>query len=672
MKFLKLCIENYKCFQKPVEINLSIAKGQKNIILIGGMNGAGKTAILEAINICLYGESKAKIFHGINRRELEIGNGNVFFELQIKLDDGDILRIKRAWKNASHGLNKITQSDLEENLVLVKNDQRLAISDQGGWQDFLEKTIPRSITQFFFFNGEKIEYMASDKDPEGKLKESIEALLGIERAKQLKIDLEYIRKDQIKSRDDVIDEDIKAKEYQLEAGQKKLEDCKKELIYLEEDLNKLEEKAKEIELDFLKRFGFSADNAGGLKEIEIKQIQFGTRKTEIDKEIEQYCSNILPSGLLSNRYNLIIEQIKNERILRESKNAERSNENSADILLEKLYKPECIICRKPFDENKKEYLKKEILEAISSLDKNNKEFLKITPILNLSEREEKRLEASLMNKQSLTDLKDLLNERENIIKELGRTENELSKLKVGPEDKDAFKLLQQQRDDVQQNIGRRKQEIRELDERIADKMNTNNILERELNNLYEKYSQEKGKADLLVKISRIINVLNEFIDKLRVSKLEDLRKHIFSMYRTLASKSDLIEDIKIDPLTYRISIIDKHKTVINKQNLSAGEKEVFAISLLWGLAKTSNCNLPIVVDTPLARLDSTHRDSIVTKYFPSAGEQVIILSTDTEVDQNYYKKLEPYIARVNHLLFDKYRELTTLEEGYFWEDNNGR
>jgi len=145
------------------------------------------------------------------------------------------------------------------------------------------------------------------------------------------------------------------------------------------------------------------------------------------------------------------------------------------------------------------------------LDKNNKESLKISPILNLSEREEKRLEASLINKQSLTNLKDLLNERENIIKELRHTENELSKLKVGPEDKDAFRLLQRQRDDAQQNIGRRKQEIRGLDEQIADKISTNNILERELNNLYEKYSQEKGKADLLVKISRMINVLNEFI-----------------------------------------------------------------------------------------------------------------------------------------------------------------
>ncbi len=672
MKFLKLCLENYKCFQKPIDINLEVAEGQKNIVLIGGMNGAGKTAILEAITICLYGESKANILRGINRNELEKGNGNVFFELQIKLDNGDILKIKRSWKNISHGLNKITQSDLEEKLVVVKNNERLAISDQGGWQEFLEKTIPKSISQFFFFNGEKIEYMASDKDPEGKLKESIEALLGIERAKQLRNDLENIRKDQIKSQDTVIDEDIKAKEYQLEAGKKKVEEWKKELDYLEEDLNNLEEKAKEIEIEFINRFGFSVDKVGGLKEIEIKQIKINSRKSDIEKEIEQYCSNILPFGLLSSRFNLLEDQIRNERLLREASIAKRSNYKLADILLERLYKPECIMCRKPLEEDKEMYLKKEIFEAITSIDRNNKEYLKVNPILNLSEKDEERLVSTLANKQSLYGLRALLDERENLIKELKKTEKELNQLKIGSEDEDAFKIIQQQRDDIQQNIGRRKQEIRDIDEKIADQNKENTILERDLNNLYEKYSKEKGKADLLLKISKIMKVLNEFVDRLRVSKLDDLKAYIFEMYRTLASKGDLIADINIDPLTFRVSIIDKHGRAISKQNLSAGEKEVFAISLLWGLAKTSNCNLPIVIDTPLARLDSTHRDSIVTKYFPFAGEQVIILSTDTEVDHNYYRRLEPYIARVNHLLFDKYREFTTLEEGYFWEEHYGR
>ena len=105
----------------------------------------------------------------------------------------------------------------------------------------------------------------------------------------------------------------------------------------------------------------------------------------------------------------------------------------------------------------------------------------------------------------------------------------------------------------------------------------------------------------------------------------------------LSSKSGLIKDIVIDDKTYEICILDRSGHEIKKSGLSAGEKEVFALALLWGLAQTSELKLPIIVDTPLSRLDSTHRDNIVRNYFPNAGEQVIILSTDTEVDNNYFK-----------------------------------
>ena len=105
---------------------------------------------------------------------------------------------------------------------------------------------------------------------------------------------------------------------------------------------------------------------------------------------------------------------------------------------------------------------------------------------------------------------------------------------------------------------------------------------------------------------------------------------------------------------------------MRKSGLSAGEKEVFAISLLWGLAQTSQLNLPIIIDTPLSRLDSVHRDNIVRKYFPYAAEQVIILSTDTEVDSNYFKSLEPHLSGATRLVFNKNQELTTVSEGYFW------
>jgi DNA sulfur modification protein DndD len=139
------------------------------------------------------------------------------------------------------------------------------------------------------------------------------------------------------------------------------------------------------------------------------------------------------------------------------------------------------------------------------------------------------------------------------------------------------------------------------------------------------------------------------------------------MYRQLSSRSGLIKDILIDEKTYEVKITDRNGHEIRKSALSAGEKEVFAVSLLWGLAQTSELKLPIIIDTPLSRLDSTHRDNIVNNYFPNAGEQVVILSTDTEIDTNYYRSLKPRLSGAGSLEFDQRQELTTFRTGYFWE-----
>jgi DNA sulfur modification protein DndD len=129
----------------------------------------------------------------------------------------------------------------------------------------------------------------------------------------------------------------------------------------------------------------------------------------------------------------------------------------------------------------------------------------------------------------------------------------------------------------------------------------------------------------------------------------------------------LIKDIIIDDKTYEVRITDRNGHEIKKSGLSAGEKEVFAVSLLWGLAQTSQLKLPIIIDTPLSRLDSTHRDNIVINYFPNAGEQVVILSTDTEIDKDYYRALKARLSGAGSFEFDQRQELTTFREGYFWE-----
>ena len=72
MKFRKLIIENYKSFQFPTEIEFPVGDDGRSIFLIGGMNGAGKTSIMEAISFCLYG-AKPDEMGAVRARLKELG-----------------------------------------------------------------------------------------------------------------------------------------------------------------------------------------------------------------------------------------------------------------------------------------------------------------------------------------------------------------------------------------------------------------------------------------------------------------------------------------------------------------------------------------------------------------------------------------------------------------------
>ena len=101
----------------------------------------------------------------------------------------------------------------------------------------------------------------------------------------------------------------------------------------------------------------------------------------------------------------------------------------------------------------------------------------------------------------------------------------------------------------------------------------------------------------------------------------------------------MVEQIHIDPESFAVRIFDDAGRAIAKRRLSEGEKQIFAIAVLWGLGRASARSLPAIIDTPMARLDVKHRNHLVQRYFPNASHQVIILSTDTEVDRQYYDVL---------------------------------
>jgi DNA sulfur modification protein DndD len=127
----------------------------------------------------------------------------------------------------------------------------------------------------------------------------------------------------------------------------------------------------------------------------------------------------------------------------------------------------------------------------------------------------------------------------------------------------------------------------------------------------------------------------------------------------------MVNEISINIQTFIVSIKDSQGRIIEKHNLSSGLKQVFAFSLLWGLTLVSKIEIPIIIDTPFGRLDSVHRTNILQNYYPNAGRQVIVLSTDTEIDQKNAQLLQHHIERSYLLERKSELEAVQIKRNYF-------
>ena len=160
-------------------------------------------------------------------------------------------------------------------------------------------------------------------------------------------------------------------------------------------------------------------------------------------------------------------------------------------------------------------------------------------------------------------------------------------------------------------------------------------------------------------------ILDTYRVRLQKNKVEMLARTMTDCYKKIASKKNLIDQIQMDPITLDFVYIDCNGSIIPQASLSAGEKQLMVIAMLWSLAICSKWKLPVIIDTPLARLDSAHRLALITSYFPNASDQTIILSTDFEIDSNYYNLLKESVDDEFTLVYDEERKCSIIRRGYF-------
>lgn len=175
----------------------------------------------------------------------------------------------------------------------------------------------------------------------------------------------------------------------------------------------------------------------------------------------------------------------------------------------------------------------------------------------------------------------------------------------------------------------------------------------------------RDSSDRTIKYSNMaLGIIEKYQVELQKRKTGVLAETVTECYKKLANKKNLIDKVEMDSDSLNMKYVSEDGNEIQKDSLSAGEQQLMVIATLWALAICSKKKLPVIIDTPLSRLDSMHRTSLIQTYFPNAGEQTIILSTDTEIDSRYYELMKDNVGDEFTLRYDELTKSTSIEIGY--------
>ena len=663
MHLTKVTLKNYGVYRDKTEFNFTTTSNRP-VVLVGGTNGAGKTTLFESILVGFYGisflgkKTTKKEYNKFlaNKIHRFLGSTASADSTSIIIDfkyfhngDVDDYTVDRTWRNED--------GRIIEELKIKKDNKRLDSVEESQWQSFIEELIPRGVAKLFFFDGEKIVKMAEEENEDIEIKSSFDSLLGLDIVEQLHSDLKVhimrnmkddaktiqIQHDQhLKERDEILD-DISRYEAKLGAKNTETDELGREINTIEAQVSKIG--------------GGFASKRGELK---TKKASLQMKKITLESDLRTIISGPAPMGLIPQLIKSLKSQIvKDEKILKQEIRQEILHEKESE--LSKLLKSKKLWNEIDTDSQSKEKLIEDILSVFESEQKS-----KTSSMFNLSPLDYANILTLFDNLKTkyLQNLKKLSDEYRDVNDKLQKIDTSL----VNAPNDDELGPLISKLNSLHEEQGVLKTEAGHLEQQISSKNSYLKMLNFKLRNiLADKYKDKNAgvQAELATKVQK---VLDEYVEKLKIKKLELLEKYLLEEIQRLMHKENLVTKVSVDKDTFEIKLFDKDGNQSPKDLLSKGEKQMYATAVLLALAKTSGKPLPFMIDTPLARLDVGHRDNLIKKFFPYASHQVVIFSTDSEIDQKYYLQMKPYLSRSYAMEYLSGEGKTHQHLSYFWND----
>jgi DNA sulfur modification protein DndD len=657
----RIILHNYGPYRGRHEIDLTPKPPKQPVILFGGMNGGGKTSLLNALQLVLFGRQsnvwqartgyEAHLRSCINRHvSPDEGAGIELTFSHSSQGTEQTVHVSRYWRAAG--------AKVKESLDVIRDGELDTVLAEN-WSDWVEEYIPARVAPLFFFDGEKIEQLANPDESAQILRSAVHSLLGLDIVDQLQNDLEILERRKRKNAEqDNPSTPLVQREQELDRTlqvvDKKLSDLHQQAASKQNDIDRLNKRLHDVDRALANQGGAAFENRHLLEAERDAAAEAGAA---IEEQLRELAAEALPLACA----------------LPALQRLENSARRSQGIALQSQLM-EVLVDRDHSILARAQALKasKELLSSLAAfLEQDRLDRTEATagaPAL-LDPDARTRVHALIEHvlPAALSKARGLISEIE---KHEFTAQTAERKLAAIPSE-ERIKPMLDERDRMRVELegSMRAQEITR--EMIRVESLEQERLRRSLENIRTELADsmlgDEDTARTLRHSAKARDTLRRFRERVLQGHVERIEKLAMESFGSLMRKKRMVSDLRIDPHTFVVELRGSDGQVVAPEKMSAGERQLLAVALLWGLSRAAGRPIPTVIDTPLGRLDTAHRSTVIERYFPFASHQVLLLSTDAEIDERAHATLSPYVARSYRLDFDDSKQVSGVNEGYFWE-----
>lgn len=657
MLLRSLTLHDFRTYGGRNVLDLTPPNRNKPIILIGGLNGAGKTTILDALQLVLYGlrakcASRGNLPYKTFLRQSIHRNSDPSEGASIELAFTHVsegkereYRVRRTWYSTVSSVTEHVEVEVDGWVDPVLTEQ---------WDERVDDFAPHRISHLFFFDGEKIATMTEEGDSAEVLRTAIHSLLGLELVDRLVDDLEILDRKQRKLGAGKYD---RSRSEELERERKRLQSeiatSASERATLNRQLDQAEQVHSQLGEMYRREGGELADQR---TDMERQGKELEERRERLRDQLREHAAGALPFAMITDLLHGAYEQAQAEEESRKLAELGPILEERDALLLSRLTE----------DGLPKSALK--AFETALTKDRGERRLASESdPIYNLHTDELRSLDRLLhaelpIQVDQASKVRDEINNLSERLIVLDRRLNSI------PEEGDLASLRDRRAESI-----RLVETLRAKLESITERLRvleghlegTNENFRRELEKELEAAQGEEGHYRKLKRVQTATRTLEKFRARILQENIHRVETAILESFQELIRKPNLVNRLIINPDTFQLTLHGANHKPLGRNQLSAGENQLLAAAILWGLARTAGLPLPVVIDTPLGRLDSKHRSKLVEFYYPRASHQVLLLSTDEEIIKHRFDDLTPYVGRTFLLEYDEPLDRTQAVEGYF-------